>query len=153
MFVVCVLLQGMYEAKQDGFLPGGASLHMCMTPHGPDTTTFEAASRGADAPSHIGRDTLAFMFETYVTPRVTPAALGAPNIDRDYYKCWLGLKSHFTHPELPVCGSAAGTSAALAGQGVKSRDAAAVLQPAGEADTAQGATNGADAAVGYGGGA
>lgn len=29
------------QAKADGFLPGGASLHSCMTPHGPDTKTFE----------------------------------------------------------------------------------------------------------------
>ncbi|KIZ00241.1 homogentisate 1,2-dioxygenase [Monoraphidium neglectum] len=90
------LITGMYEAKRDGFLPGGASLHLCMTPHGPDTTTYEAAvSSEAEQPAHLGRDTLAFMFETSMTPRVTPAALGATNIDRDYYKCWVGLKSHF----------------------------------------------------------
>jgi hypothetical protein len=62
---------------------GGASLHLCMTPHGPDTTTYEAAvSSEAEQPAHLGRDTLAFMFETSMTPRVTPAALGATNIDR-----------------------------------------------------------------------
>lgn len=67
-----------------------------MTPHGPDTTTYEAAvSDRAEQPSHLGRNTLAFMFETSLTPRVTPAALGSPCIDRDYYKCWVGLKSHF----------------------------------------------------------
>jgi len=67
-----------------------------MTPHGPDTTTYEAAiSEAAEQPSHLGRNTLAFMFETSLTPRVTPAALGSPCIDRDYYKCWVGLKSHF----------------------------------------------------------
>lgn len=27
--------------------------------------------------------------------RLTPQALGAPNIDRNYYQCWVGLKSHF----------------------------------------------------------
>ena len=54
-------MQGTYEAKQDGFLPGGASLHLCMTPHGPDTTTFERASAlgGQDAPMHLGHETLA----------------------------------------------------------------------------------------------
>jgi homogentisate 1,2-dioxygenase len=67
-----------------------------MTPHGPDTTTYEAAIKeGAEQPAHLGRTTLAFMFETSLTPRVTPAALGSPCIDRDYYKCWVGLKSHF----------------------------------------------------------
>ena len=75
---------------------GGASLHLCMTPHGPDTATFEAAvAPEAEAPAHLGRDALAFMFETAMTPRVTPAALGATSIDRDYYKCWVGLRSHF----------------------------------------------------------
>jgi homogentisate 1,2-dioxygenase len=93
------LIRGTYEAKRDGFLPGGASLHLCMTPHGPDAATFEAASAdGADgAPARLGDDgALAFMFETHLTPRVTPAAMGAPTIDRDYYKCWAGLRSHFT---------------------------------------------------------
>src|ERR1700726_1094489 len=30
------LLHGVYDAKAEGFLPGGASLHNCMTAHGPD---------------------------------------------------------------------------------------------------------------------
>ena len=66
-----------------------------MTPHGPDTATFEAASTAdTDTPTHLCRDSLAFMFEAHLTPRVTPAALGLPCIDRDYYKCWNGLASH-----------------------------------------------------------
>lgn len=94
------LITGMYEAKREGFLPGGASLHLCMTPHGPDTATFESATQAAadSGPKHLGHDTLAFMFETHFTPRVTPAALGSPCIDRDYYKCWMGLRSHFSPP-------------------------------------------------------
>eukprot|EP00877_Chromochloris_zofingiensis_P002326 jgi/Chrzof1/12094/Cz06g21050.t1 len=96
------LITGMYEAKKDGFLPGGASLHLCMTPHGPDTRTFESAiSSEQEQPAHLGRDTLAFMFETHLTPRVTPAALGSTCIDRDYYKCWIGLKSHFDPTRAP----------------------------------------------------
>lgn len=67
-----------------------------MTPHGPDTATYESAILPSqEQPAHLARDTLAFMFETSLTPRVTPAALGSTCIDRDYYKCWLGLKSHF----------------------------------------------------------
>ncbi len=38
------LIQGVYDAKADGFLPGGASLHNCMSGHGPDAETFEKAS-------------------------------------------------------------------------------------------------------------
>ncbi len=44
-----------------GFLPGGASLHLCMTPHGPDTQTFERAVGGqgqGQGPSHLGHETL-----------------------------------------------------------------------------------------------
>lgn len=90
------LIRGVYDAKADGFLPGGASLHICMTPHGPDTSTFEQAVRPEnETPKHLPRDTLAFMFETSAIPRLTPHALGAPNVDREYYECWLGLKSHF----------------------------------------------------------
>jgi homogentisate 1,2-dioxygenase len=89
------LIKGEYEAKKGGFLPGGASLHMFMSPHGPDTTTFETASNQMDSPHHIGRDTMAFMFETNFFPKLTAAAMAAPNIDRDYYKCWVGLKQHF----------------------------------------------------------
>ena len=59
---------------------GGASLHLCMTPHGADATSYEAAVGAGDTPSHLPRDTLAFMFETHLTPRLMPHALGAPNI-------------------------------------------------------------------------
>ncbi|KAM7433993.1 hypothetical protein ABFA07_015828, partial [Porites harrisoni] len=30
------LIYGKYEAKEEGFAPGGGSLHSMMTPHGPD---------------------------------------------------------------------------------------------------------------------
>ena len=70
-----------------------------MTPHGPDTATYEKAIRPeAEAPAHLGKDALAFMFETHLTPRVTPAAMGSTAVERDYYKCWRGLKSHFQPP-------------------------------------------------------
>lgn len=41
----------------------GASLHQCMTPHGPDTQTFEAASSANLKPQKLSSDALAFMFE------------------------------------------------------------------------------------------
>lgn len=40
------LVHGAYEAKAEGFVPGGASLHNCMSGHGPDADTFEKASNG-----------------------------------------------------------------------------------------------------------
>ncbi len=72
------------QAKKDGFLPGGASMHLCMTPHGPDTSTFEQAVRSeAEQPQQLAGDTLAFMFETTMTPRITTTALSSPCIDRE----------------------------------------------------------------------
>jgi len=92
------LIYGIYEAKADGFLPGGASLHSCMTPHGPDTKTYEATISRADAnePFRLS-GTLAFMFESSLIPRVCRWALDSPCRDLDYYQCWIGLKSHFSH--------------------------------------------------------
>ncbi|KAL2476391.1 Homogentisate 1 [Abeliophyllum distichum] len=91
------LIYGGYEAKADGFLPGGASLHSCMTPHGPDTKTYEATiALGNEAGPHRIANTLAFMFESCLIPRVCQWALESPYMDHDYYQCWIGLKSHFT---------------------------------------------------------
>lgn len=94
------LIRGRYDAKAEGFLPGGASLHACMTPHGPDTVTFEQAIKDeSEIPTHLPHDSLAFMFEVNAIPRLTTFALGAQNVDRDYYQCWIGLKSHFNDRE------------------------------------------------------
>ena len=41
------LIHGRYEAKQEGFMPGGATLHSMMTPHGPDADAFSKASSAA----------------------------------------------------------------------------------------------------------
>ncbi|KAG6637238.1 hypothetical protein I3843_11G161000 [Carya illinoinensis] len=90
------LIHGGYEAKADGFFPGGASLHSCMSPHGPDTKSYEGTiARGNEAgPCRIA-DTMAFMFESSLIPRICPWALDSPFMDPDYYQCWLGLRSHF----------------------------------------------------------
>ncbi|KAG5552574.1 hypothetical protein RHGRI_010604 [Rhododendron griersonianum] len=63
------LIYGGYEAKSDGFLPGGASLHSCMTPHGPDTKTYEETiAHGNEAGPQRIADTMAFMFESCLIP-------------------------------------------------------------------------------------
>ncbi|KAM7250542.1 hypothetical protein ACFE04_022425 [Oxalis oulophora] len=94
------LIYGEYEAKADGFLPGGASLHNCMTPHGPDTKTYEATiARGNEAGPHKLTDTMSFMFESCLIPRVCQWALESPAVDHDYYRCWIGLQSHFRSQE------------------------------------------------------
>jgi len=89
------LIHGVYDAKAEGFVPGGASLHNCMSGHGPDAETFEAASiADTTRPQHI-TDTMAFMFETRTVIRPTRYALESPQLRRDYFKCWQGLEPHF----------------------------------------------------------
>ena len=89
------LVHGRYDAKASGFEPGGASLHNCMSGHGPDAETFERASRAdTTVPQHI-TDTMAFMFETRTLIRPTPQALALPQRQRDYAGCWQGLARRF----------------------------------------------------------
>jgi len=88
------LIKGEYEAKKDGFCMGGASLHSCMTPHGPDTKTFEGASTCELKPVKI-ENTMAFMFESSYFFKLTPFAAQSPT-NAEYFKCWEGLKSNFT---------------------------------------------------------
>jgi len=92
------LVHGAYDAKAGGFVPGGASLHNCMSGHGPDATSFEKAS-AADTrrPDHVV-DTMAFMFETRAVIRPTRQALDSPQLQRDYHECWKGLKKNFRAP-------------------------------------------------------
>lgn len=89
------LVHGAYDAKAEGFVPGGASLHNCMSGHGPDAETFEKASAADTTKPQVLRDTMAFMFETRRVIRPTQAALESPQRQADYYLCWQGLKKHF----------------------------------------------------------
>ena len=89
------LIHGVYDAKAEGFVPGGASLHNCMTGHGPDAETFEKATRTDTSKPHHIQDTMAFMFETRLPIRPTRFALEAAELQHDYYTCWQGLAKHF----------------------------------------------------------
>ncbi len=89
------LIHGAYDAKAGGFVPGGASLHNCMSGHGPDAASFDKAI-GADTtkPDHIV-DTMAFMFETRAVIHPARQALEVPQLQHDYQDCWRGLKKQF----------------------------------------------------------
>ena len=89
------LVHGVYDAKAMGFLPGGASLHNCMSAHGPDADTFEKASAADTTQPVRVADTMAFMFETRAAIRPTRRALESPTRQRDYQHCWQGLARHF----------------------------------------------------------
>jgi len=89
------LVHGAYDAKAEGFVPGGASLHNSMTGHGPDAATFEKASAADLSKPDVIKDTMAFMFETRAVIRPTKQALDAAHRQRDYQACWAGLQKHF----------------------------------------------------------
>jgi homogentisate 1,2-dioxygenase len=89
------LVRGVYDAKAEGFVPGGASLHNCMSAHGPDATTFEQAIREDTTRPRRIADTMAFMFESRYIIRPTRYALESPQLQQDYVDCWQGLEKHF----------------------------------------------------------
>ena len=88
------LVHGQYDAKPEGFKPGGLSLHNCMVPHGPDAEAFAKASAATLAP-HKLEDTLAFMFESRWRMLPTEFALHGGALDGSYADCWAGLSNHF----------------------------------------------------------
>ncbi len=89
------LIHGQYDAKAEGFAPGGCSLHNCMTGHGPDAATFDKASNSDTSKPDYVYATMAFMFETCKVIRPTAQALDAGHRQRDYQACWTGLRKNF----------------------------------------------------------
>jgi homogentisate 1,2-dioxygenase len=90
------LITGAYDAKADGFAPGGASLHNCMNGHGPDKASYEAAI-AADLKPHKIEGTMAFMFESRLPFIPTMWSMETPLLQRDYDHCW----DNFKKAELP----------------------------------------------------
>jgi homogentisate 1,2-dioxygenase len=89
------LLEGVYDAKEHGFVPGGASLHNSMSGHGTDAETFEKASAAdTSVPARIA-DTMAIMFETRWIIQPTRFALETAQLQADYFECWQGLRDRF----------------------------------------------------------
>jgi len=89
------LVHGAYDAKAEGFVPGGASLHNSMSGHGPDAQTFDKASRADTSKPDVIADTMAFMFESRAVWRPTRQALESAELQDDYFRCWQDLKKHF----------------------------------------------------------
>lgn len=92
------LIHGTYDAKAEGFAPGGASLHNCMTGHGPDAATFEKASNADLSRPDLIADTMAFMFESRAVIRPTQQSIDAAHRQHAYQACWTGLQKHFQMP-------------------------------------------------------
>jgi homogentisate 1,2-dioxygenase len=84
------LVRGEYDAKEGGFLPGGASLHNCMSAHGPDKASYGKAVSAKLEPHRLD-NTLAFMFETRLVLEPTALALASPGLQTDYDAVWSGF--------------------------------------------------------------
>ena len=90
------LIHGQYDAKAEGFVPGGASLHNCMSGHGPDAETYEKASQADTSQPHKVADTMAFMFETPAVIKPTRFALETSQLQSEYFQCWQTIKKNFS---------------------------------------------------------
>jgi homogentisate 1,2-dioxygenase len=88
------LVTGEYDAKAEGFTPGGGSLHNTFASHGPDADTYARASTAELAPQKLD-GTLAFMFESRWTILPTRQAMEAAFRQQDYDAVWDGLSRNF----------------------------------------------------------
>lgn len=88
------LIHGQYDAKEEGFVPGGMSLHNMMLAHGPDAMGFEKASRADLKPVKL-ENTMAFMFETRFPQLLTRHAAELDTLQDNYIDCWNDLKKRF----------------------------------------------------------
>jgi homogentisate 1,2-dioxygenase len=89
------LIHGQYDARTQGFVPGGASLHNCMSGHGPDADTFRRASAADLTHPDVLTGTMAFMVETRQALRPSQFALRTSALQSDYDRCWLDLPKLF----------------------------------------------------------
>jgi homogentisate 1,2-dioxygenase len=88
------LVTGEYDAKAEGFVPGGGSLHNTYTSHGPDADTYAKASTAELKPQKLA-GTLAFMFESRWTILPTRQAMEASFRQAEYDAVWSGLTRNF----------------------------------------------------------
>ena len=82
------LISGAYDAKAEGFAPGGLSLHNLMSGHGPDVDSWRKASEAVLKPTKIA-GTMAFMVETCWPYRPTQWAI--ERAQSDYDLAWAGF--------------------------------------------------------------
>ena len=87
-------IYGVYDAKPEGFIPGGISLHNCMLPHGPDHNSFEKATHDSWDPIKLS-NTMSFMIETRFPQMLTRFAAEEAPIQENYTDCWSDLEKKF----------------------------------------------------------
>ncbi|CAN5515553.1 homogentisate 1,2-dioxygenase [soil metagenome] len=88
------LCYGQYDAKEEGFVAGGGSLHNQMSAHGPDVEAFEKASNAELKPQKL-EGTMAFMFESRYIIRPTKFAMETSELQHEYFEVWQKLKKNF----------------------------------------------------------
>jgi homogentisate 1,2-dioxygenase len=89
------LIYGAYDAKPEGFKPGGMSLHNALIAHGPDAEAFARASEKKLEPEKLA-GTMAFMFETRYPLSPTGYASNMQLLDGEYPDAWDTLERNFT---------------------------------------------------------
>jgi homogentisate 1,2-dioxygenase len=87
-------IYGEYDAKPQGFVPGGVSLHNMMLPHGPDRNAFEKASNANLGPEKLD-STMSFMFETRFPQQLTQFAGNEAPLQDNYIDCWADMEKKF----------------------------------------------------------
>jgi homogentisate 1,2-dioxygenase len=98
------LIKGAYHGKSGGFVPGGASLHNCMTGHGPDAASYEKGVNDEGKPEYL-TGTLALLVETQLVVRPTRFALESQIRQQNYLESWQGLKKNFSQDALATRGA------------------------------------------------
>jgi len=98
------LIKGEYIGKGGGFIPGSASLHNCMSGHGPDNDALERGRNAEAKPVYLD-NTLTFLFETQLVVRPTKFALESEILERNYYEHWQGIKKLFNADQTAAIGS------------------------------------------------
>lgn len=68
----------------EGFSPGSASCHSCMSGHGPESSVFEKASNMNLTPQKIGENSLSFMFETSYMLKFPSFSVTDDRLDKKY---------------------------------------------------------------------
>jgi homogentisate 1,2-dioxygenase len=92
------LIYGVYDAKEEGFIPGGGSLHNQMSAHGPDADTYKKAISADLKPVYMD-NTLAFMFESSLVYTPTKFASSTKLLQPHYQDCWKDLPITFKAPQ------------------------------------------------------
>ncbi len=87
-------IYGIYDAKPEGFIPGGMSLHNMMLPHGPDAPAFEGASNAELKAAKLD-NTMSFMFETRFPQHLTRFAAQEAPLQDTYQDCWDDIEKKF----------------------------------------------------------